>query len=238
MTQTSPDVQSAMNDYWTERSVPYDEYQQRAERKELDLAAWQEVFTEALGTGPLDVLDVGTGSGYVACTLAGLGHRVTGVDLADGMLERARLHAEAMTNAPTFLRGDAVSPDFPPASFDAVVNRYVTWTLREPDTALANWFELLRPGGTLAVVDATWFAKGLYEGASDEFKTSYGEDVRQAIPLAESTSIEPFVERIRAAGFVDVEAVELTRLHELDVEHGVAPNHEVLMQYLVRGTRP
>lgn len=238
MTQTSSDVQSAMNDYWTERSVPYDEYQQRADRKELDLAAWREVFTDALGAGPLDVLDVGTGSGYVACTLAGLGHRVTGVDLADGMLERARLHADAMTNPPTFLRGDAVAPAFPPASFDAVVNRYVTWTLREPDTALANWFQLLRPGGTLSVVDATWFARGLYDGASDQFKSFYREDVRQAIPLAESTSIEPFVERIRAAGFVDVEAVELTRLHELDVEHGVAPNHEVLMQYLIRGTRP
>ncbi|MBC9733420.1 class I SAM-dependent methyltransferase [Nocardioides marmotae] len=232
------DVQAAMNDYWTHRSVPYDEYQQRADRKEVDLAAWGEVFTDALGAEPLDVLDVGTGSGYVACLLADQGHRVTGIDLAEGMLERARLHAGAMDNPPTFLRGDAVAPDFPAGSFDAIVNRYVTWTLREPDTALATWLQLLRPGGTLAVVDATWFARGLHEGASEEFKAAYDEEVRQAIPLAESTSIEPFAERIRAAGFVDVEVVALTRLHELDREHGVAPNHEVLMQHLIRGTRP
>lgn len=236
MTQTN-EVQAAMNEYWTQRAVPYDEYQQRADRKDLDLEAWQQVFTDALGAGPLDVLDVGTGSGYVACTLAGLGHRVTGIDLADGMLERARLHAGTMTNPPTFLRGDAVAPDFPAGSFDAVVNRYVTWTLREPDTALANWLELLRPGGTLAVVDSTWFANGLHTNASPEFKASYDDQVRQAIPLAESTSIQPFADRIRAAGFVDVEVVELTRLHQLDVEYGVAPNHEVLMQYLIRGTR-
>ncbi|MCD4535532.1 methyltransferase domain-containing protein [Nocardioides sp. cx-169] len=234
----STDVQTALNEYWTQRSVPYDEYQQRPDRKDLDLAAWKQVFADALGTAPLDVLDVGTGSGYVACIVAELGHRVTGIDLADGMLGRARLHADAMTIPPTFLRGDAVAPDFPANSFDAVVNRYVTWTLREPDTALTNWLRLLRPGGTLAVVDSTWFARGLHEGASDQFKSFYDEDVRRALPLAESTTIEPFVDRIRAAGFVDVEAVALTRLRELDLEYGVAPNHEVLTQYLIRGTRP
>ena len=238
MTQRVSDVQAAMNEYWSRRSVPYDEYQHRPDRADLDRAAWQEAFTEALGREPLDILDVGTGSGYVACTLADLGHRVTGIDLAEGMLERARLHADAMEAGPTFVRGDAVAPDFAPGSFDAVVNRYVTWTLREPDTALANWLRLLRPGGTLAVVDATWFARGLYDGATEQFRTYYDDAVREAIPLAESTSIEPFVERIRAAGFVDVEVVELTRLHELDVEYGVAPDHEVLMQYLIRGTRP
>ena len=235
---TSPDVQQAMNDYWTVRSVPYDEYQQREDRRDLDLVAWKQIFTDALGAAPRDVLDVGTGSGYVACCVAELGHRVTGIDLSEGMLERAEAHAGRMSNAPTFLLGDAVAPDFAPGSFDAIVNRYVAWTLREPDTALASWLQLLRPGGTLAVVDASWFAKGLYDGASDNFKAAYDESVREALPLAESTTMEAFADRVRAAGFVDVQIIALTRLHELDVEYGVAPNHEVLMQYLIRATRP
>ncbi|MGN0062692.1 MAG: class I SAM-dependent methyltransferase [Nocardioides sp.] len=230
-------VQAAMNDYWTRRAVPYDEYQQRDDRRDLDLQAWRAAYTDALGTAPLDVLDVGTGSGYVACTLAGLGHRVTGTDLAEGMLERARAHAATMENPPVFAVGDAVRPAFPDGSFDAVVNRYVTWTLREPDRALAEWRRVLRPGGRLAVVDATWFARGLHEGASDEFVEAYDETVRQALPLAEQATIEPLVRRIEAAGFHDVRVVELTRLHELDVELGVAPNHEVLMQYMICATR-
>ncbi|WP_244928119.1 class I SAM-dependent methyltransferase [Nocardioides sp. W7] len=238
MTETVPDVQQVMNEYWSVRSGPYDDYQQRADRRDDDLAAWREVYAAALGESPLDVLDVGTGSGYVACVLADLGHRVTGVDLAEGMLERARAHADRMASPPAFLLGDAVAPPFPAASFDAVVNRYVAWTLREPDTALANWMTLLRPGGTLAVVDSNWFADGLHVGASDAFLRSYDEHVRQALPLAEAASIEPVAERVRAAGFVDVEVVELIRLHELDQQYGVAPDHEVQLQYLIRGTRP
>jgi SAM-dependent methyltransferase len=231
-------AQDAMNDYWTRRAVPYDEHQQRPERLAADREAWGEVWTAALGEEPLEVLDVGTGSGYVACTLAGLGHRVTGIDLAEGMLERARLHAAGMPNPPRFEPGDAVDPGYPHGSFDALVNRYVMWTLREPDRALARWRELIRPGGTLAVVDSPWFPCGLHVGASEEFARAYGDEVRAALPLAEAGSIEATATAIEAAGFRDVEVRPLTTLLELDKEYGVAPNHEVQVQYLVRGVNP
>lgn len=231
-------AQLAMNEYWTRRSGPYDDYQQRDERRDLDREAWSAVYADALGAAPLDVLDVGTGSGYVAYTLAGLGHRVTGTDLSEGMLERARAHAAGTDGAPEFLVGDAVAPAFDDGSFDAVVNRYLVWTLREPERALAQWKRVLRPGGQLVVVDATWFSQGLHVGATPEFAQAYDEQVREALPLAEATSVQPLVQRIEAAGFVDVSVVALTRLHELDLAHGVAPGHEVVMQHLVRATRP
>ena len=44
---------------------------------------------------------------------------------------------------------------------DAVTARYVLWTMREPDAALRAWRELLRPGGTLVIVDGLWFPDGL-----------------------------------------------------------------------------
>ncbi|WP_127782982.1 class I SAM-dependent methyltransferase [Rhodococcus sp. X156] len=236
MTSTDPStVQANLNEYWTARSAPYDEYQERPERREADRAAWTDIWRDALPAAPADVLDVGTGSGYVARVIADLGHRVVGTDLAEGMLGRARQHAERMTNPPRFERGDAVAPDFPAGSFDAVVNRYVMWTLRDPAQALTRWHELLRDGGVLAVVDSTWFPQGLHTGASPEFARLYDEQVRQSLPLAEATSIDATVAAVEAAGFDQVTATPLTRMLELDQRYGVAPNHEVQVQHLITG---
>jgi ubiquinone/menaquinone biosynthesis C-methylase UbiE len=222
-------VQTAINDYWTDRAPSYDAYQQRPERLELDRQAWGRVWSSALPESPADVLDVGTGSGQVACLLADLGHRVTGIDLAGGMLDIARQHAAALSNPPRILVGDAVAPEFPAASFDAVVGRYVMWTLRDPDAAVASWIRLLRPGGTVAMVDSTWFTDGL--------GSLYGERPDAALPLADAQSIDATAGVLREAGLLDVTVTPLEELLELDRVHGVAPGHEVQLQYLVTGRK-
>ncbi|MFI5933805.1 class I SAM-dependent methyltransferase [Actinoplanes sp. NPDC051494] len=221
-------VQDRINGYWTGRAPAYDDYQQRPERVAADTAAWSRVWSQALPVAPADVLDVGTGSGQVAMVLAGLGHRVTGIDLADGMLDRARAHAATVDNPPDIRRGDAVHPDFPPAGFDAVVSRYLMWTLREPRVALENWIRLLRPGGTIAVVDSTWFPRGV---------DIYDDAVRAALPLAAATSIQQTVTVLEQAGLTEVTLTPLTTILDLDREYGVADNHDVQLQYLVKGHR-
>ena len=236
MTATSH-VQDNLNLYWSGRSVPYDAYQLRPERYAADRSTWGEAFAAALPAAPADVLDLGTGSGYVATLLAELGHRVVATDLAEGMLERARAHAAGMANPPRVEPGDAVAPAYPDGSFDAITNRYVMWTLREPLTALANWKRVLRPGGVIAVVDATWFPDGLDEG-TPEFTLLYDETVAAALPLATSRSIEDTALLVEQAGFEDVTVTPLEAIHELDAAHGVADNHDLQMQYLVRAVRP
>src|SRR5437868_3076318 len=42
------------------------------------------------GAGPIRILDVGSGTGRFACRLASLGHEVTGVEPAPGMMAVAR----------------------------------------------------------------------------------------------------------------------------------------------------
>ncbi|SHN46623.1 class I SAM-dependent methyltransferase [Cryptosporangium aurantiacum] len=227
-------VQDRINQYWTERAPAYDDYQQQPDRLAADAAVWARIWADALPPAPTDVLDVGTGSGHVALTLASLGHRVTGIDLAEGMLDRARRHADGLPNPPVFRRGDAVAPDFPDGSFAAVVNRYVMWTLREPAIAVANWIRLLRPGGTLAVVDSTWFPNGL-DASGENFGRWYDTSVRDALPLAAASSIQQTADVLAEAGLRGVEIVPLTALLELDQRLGVAPNHEVQLQYLIRG---
>ncbi|WP_139983789.1 class I SAM-dependent methyltransferase [Nocardioides litoris] len=220
-------LQDAINDYWTDRAPSYDAYQQRPERRDLDVDVWGRVWSSALPAAPADVLDVGTGRGHVACLLAGLGHRVTGIDLADGMLEIAREHAARLPDPPTFRRGDAVAPDLPPASYDAVVGRYVMWTLRDPATAVAGWRRVLRPGGVVAMVDSTWFTEGL--------GSLYGDRPDATLPLADARSIEEAAQVLREGGLREVTVTPLHEVLELDRAHGVAPGHDVQLQWLLTG---
>lgn len=224
-----PTLQDSINAYWTDRAPSYDAYQQRPERRDLDVEVWGRVWSAALPSAPADVLDVGTGSGHVARLLAGLGHRVTGIDLSEGMLEIARRHAARDAYPPRFLLGDAVAPDFPEQSYDAVVGRYVMWTLRDPKAAVARWLRLLRPGGVVAMADSTWFTDGLGE--------LYGERPEGHLPLADARSIEEVADAMRRGGLVDVTVTPLDEVLELDRAHGVAPGHDVQLQYVLTGRR-
>ena len=220
-------LQDTINEYWTERAPSYDAYQQRPERRDLDVEVWGRAWSSVLPPAPADVLDVGTGSGHVARLLAGLGHRVTGIDLSAGMLAIAEQHAATDQRAPRFLEGDAVDPDLPPASFDAVVGRYVMWTLRDPEAAVGNWLRLLRPGGVVAMADSTWFADGLGD--------LYGERPAGRLPLAEARSIEEVRDAMVRGGLGDVTVTPLEDVLDLDRRLEVAPGHDVVVQYLLVG---
>jgi SAM-dependent methyltransferase len=64
------------------------------------------------------VLDLGCGCGVpVARSLSAAGHDVTGVDISEVQIERAR----CLVPGASFLQADAPQLDFPPGSFDAVV---------------------------------------------------------------------------------------------------------------------
>ncbi|WP_327186916.1 class I SAM-dependent methyltransferase [Streptomyces sp. NBC_01334] len=92
------------------------------------------------------VLDLGCGSGVpVARDLAAAGHRVTGVDLSEVQIRRAR---ERVPQA-EFVHADATAVDFGPASFDAVVSFYalIHIPLDEQLPLLRKVAGWLRPGG-------------------------------------------------------------------------------------------
>lgn len=166
-------------------------------------------------------------------------HDVVGLDASEGMLAIAERHAQAARAegqpAPTFVVGDAVAPDVPDESLDAVTSRYLAWTLRDPVAAMTRWRAALRPGGVLALVDSTWFTDGLDE-SPPEFVESYGQ-VLDDLPLAQATSIEPTVEAVRTAGFRDVAVRELTEVLATDERHGAAPGHRPRLQHLVTARR-
>lgn len=79
--------------------------------------------------GPVDVLDVGCGTGSLSLLLAEPGHAVTGVDLAPGMPARARPKLGAHGLPATFVTGDAMEPPTGDHRFGAVVSRHLIRTL-------------------------------------------------------------------------------------------------------------
>jgi ubiquinone/menaquinone biosynthesis C-methylase UbiE len=142
--------------YWNSSSEGYSRYARNSMAVRSEKRAWQEIFTEALGREPLKVLDVGTGPGIVAFQLAELGHDVTGVDLSDGMLSEAKKNAKGYGLDVTFKKGDAQDLPFPDAAFDAVVSRWVLWTLPDPERALKEWQRVVKPGGKIVYIDGNW----------------------------------------------------------------------------------
>jgi ubiquinone/menaquinone biosynthesis C-methylase UbiE len=179
--------------------------------------AWERLIDDVLPSPPADVLDVATGTGFLALIAAARGHRVTGIDLADPMLSVARRTAEARGLVVSFIRADAVAPDLPSLSFDAVTSRHLLWTLRDPKAALVAWLELLRPGGRMVIIDGFWFDPDS-EPEEGFFESFYDRDTRHCLPGWTYRDVRPIIAMVEAAGFVDARAIPLEDIHRL-AEH-------------------
>ncbi|MBI5776779.1 MAG: methyltransferase domain-containing protein [Nitrospirae bacterium] len=104
------------------------------------------------------VLDLGSGTGYPALLDAqtvGPSGSVTGIDLAEQMLDVARRKASslALTNV-TFRTGDVTTLPFEATSFDAITSRFCLMFLPDIPKAAAGIARILKPGGWLAA--AVW----------------------------------------------------------------------------------
>ncbi len=118
---------------------------------------WKGYFREVLGEAPLDILDDGMGAGFFTILLAQLGHRVTGVDYSDGMVEKTRENLRARGLAADVLQMDAQALRFADRSFDAVVQRNVMWNLDDPAKAYREIARVLKPGGIFLIDDGNHY---------------------------------------------------------------------------------
>lgn len=150
-------IKETINKRWSVRARTYDNSPGHGIHSEQEKQAWIKILSNALDQKQgLRILDVGTGTGALALLLAEMNHEVTGIDLSNEMLNKAREKAKTNNLKIEFRAGDAETPPFEQESFDAIVNRHLLWTLPNPDSAVRAWKDLLKPGGKLAIIDGNW----------------------------------------------------------------------------------
>ena len=201
------DAQAHITAFWNTVAAGYEAHGGNvAEYGTEGYRRWLDALGAVLPDPPSDVLDVATGTGYVALAAASLGHRVAAIDLSPPMLDELAAYAADRGLAVDARLGDAVAPDFPPGRFDAMTSRHLLWTLREPETAMTNWRALLRPGGRLVAVDGFWFTEWDEGDVPPLFAEHYTSATRDELPFMHLDGPEPILEVLTAVGFVDVGA--------------------------------
>src|SRR6266566_1521554 len=108
--------------HWGRRAPGFDAGFGHSIRTPAERAAWDRIFDLVLrGSGPLEALDVGCGTGFLSFELAARGHQVTGVDFAPAMLAEARRKAAEYDASVRFEEADAEQLPFPSGSFDFAI---------------------------------------------------------------------------------------------------------------------
>jgi SAM-dependent methyltransferase len=161
-----------------------------AERKRPSLV-W-DVLAEVIaaraaqsGRTALDIVDVGAGTGGLAVSMAGCGHRVTVVDPSPDALAAARWRAGEAGVTITEVQGEAA--DLPSlvgepgvgepgvggaaagGGADLVICHNVLEYVDSPSAALAAIARVLRPGGTVSVLAANTVAAVLQRALAGKF---------------------------------------------------------------------
>lgn len=120
-------------------------------------------FLERIGIQPGErVLDVACGAGQISVPAARAGARVTGLDLADNLVAKARAWAREEGVDATFDQGDAEAMPYEDASFDVVVSLLGAMFAPQPDRVAAELLRVCRPGGR--IVMGNWTPEGFIGG--------------------------------------------------------------------------
>lgn len=206
-------IKQRMRTYWTQRADGFSRQRMREFSGNIH-KRWLAEFHRYLPVERgMNILDLGTGTGFFAFLLGSEGHKVTGIDLTEKMIEEARKDSQLLGIAADFFVMDAEKPEFGPGSFDALVTRNLTWGLPHLREAYASWHKLLKPGGILINFDADYCREKqdvplpenhAHKQIAPELMEEY-ESFKAALRPEQQPRPSWDEELLRAAGFHDIQ---------------------------------
>ena len=120
---------------------------------------------------PQQLLDVATGTGDFAIEMAKTlqPEKITGIDIADTMLEigRKKIHSKGLDTIIEMTQGDSENIPFPDNTFDIVASSFGVRNFENLEKGLSEMLRVLKPGGHILILEASdpknMPLKGLYK---------------------------------------------------------------------------
>lgn len=141
------------------------------------------------------ILEIGCGVGASAVYLAKeFGCHVTGIDISERMIARARERAQAnkVEHLTTFRKADMNELPFPPNTFDIVFCESVLAFSKQKPKAVAEMARVTVPGGFVALNESAW----LYP-PTDELVEWFSQDMAAEASIHQ---IDGWVQLVKDAG--------------------------------------
>ena len=170
-------------------------------------------------TSPETILDIATGTGDLAISLAKTeAKKIIGLDISDGMLEvgRKKIIKKKLNSTIEMVIGDSENLPFESNSFDAITVAFGVRNFEQLDKGLSEILRVLKPKGIFVILETSVPIK-------TPFKQGYNLYTKYMLPLigklfskdrsaysylSESASLFPFGESLnnilREIGFIEV----------------------------------
>jgi len=191
----------------------------------IDIKWRNKVVDLVAKTNPENILDIATGTGDLAISLASTSAKeIIGLDISDGMLEvgREKINHKSLEKLISMVIGDSEDLPFEDNTFDAITVAFGVRNFEHLEKGLAEILRVLKPNGIFVILETSVPTNPIY-------KTGYKFHTKLIMPtigklfskdkvaysyLSESASVFPYGEALnnilRKIGFINVKDLPQT----------------------------